>query len=53
MTGDNNLVVDGAITGTTARLTLEEGNRIGLVTTGTLSALADLQVTVELKYDPA
>lgn len=39
-----------ALTGTTANLTLAAGNRLALVDTGTLTAVADVVVTVTLQW---
>ena len=49
----NNTVYTGTLTTTTARLTLEAGNRLGFVAAGTKAALADVAVVVEVEYDPA
>ena len=44
--GTANTVQNGALTATTANLTLSAGNRLGLNYTGTLTALAGATVTV-------
>jgi hypothetical protein len=44
--GTANTVQNGALTATTADLTLSAGNRLGLNYTGTLTALAGVVVTV-------
>jgi len=51
--GAANTVYAGTLTTTTAWLTLEEGNRLGLVASGTMAALADVAIVVELEYNPA
>lgn len=46
--GTADTVQTKALTSTTAHLTLAAGDRLGLVDTGTLTAVADMCVTIEL-----